>query len=127
MKYAIIKSGGKQYKVSEGDIIKVERLSVKPNQDFIFEDVLLCVLDNSPKIGKPRVSNVTVKGKVLEEIRGEKIRVSKYKAKVRHRRTTGHRQYLSKVKIEKIEEAHSKEESSNEVKKMSKSRKTIKK
>lgn len=99
MKYAVIKTGGKQYKVSEGDVIEVERIPLEKEISF---DVLLCV-DNDIKIGTPLVKNAHVTGLVLEEIRGPKIRVSKYKAKAKYRRSTGHRQALSKIKIEKIE------------------------
>lgn len=102
MKYAVIKTGGKQYKVSEGDVIEVERLITKPNQEFSFENVLLYSSDDLLKIGKPLVDGISVKAKVLEQKRGEKIRVSKFKAKARYRRTTGHRQELSKVLIEQI-------------------------
>ncbi|MBI4080683.1 MAG: 50S ribosomal protein L21 [Candidatus Levybacteria bacterium] len=102
MKYAIIRTGGKQYKVNEGDIITVERLSVKPNESVTFSEVLLYTADGTVKVGNPLVANMTVSGKVLDNVRGEKIRVSKYKAKVRYRRVHGHRQALSTVQIETI-------------------------
>ncbi|MFH1833080.1 MAG: 50S ribosomal protein L21 [Candidatus Levyibacteriota bacterium] len=102
MKYAVIKTGGKQYKVEEGDVLEVERLQILPNKDFNFEEVLLYVSDDSFKIGKPKAEGVKVLAKLLEHIKGEKIRVSKFKSKVKYRRTTGHRQSLSKVKIESI-------------------------
>ncbi len=101
MKYAVIKSGGKQYRVSEGDIIEVDRLSESKGK-LIFDNVLLSVTDNSLKIGKPTVSNMKVEAELLENIRGEKVRVSKFKSKVRYRKTIGFRAEISKVKINKI-------------------------
>lgn len=102
MNYAVIKTGGKQYKVAEGDVITVERLSTKANETITFSEVLLHVNDGQSVFGQPTISGFSVTGKVLEHLRGEKIRVAKYKAKVRYRRVTGHRQELSKVAIESI-------------------------
>lgn len=99
MNYAVIKTGGKQYKVSEGDVITVERVETKPNETIIFSEVLLSNLDGEPTFGQPFIPNFTVSGKVLDHIRGEKLRIAKYKAKVRYRRITGHRQELSKIQI----------------------------
>ena len=102
MKYAVIKSGGKQYKVSEGDIIEVDRLPFEKDGKVLFDEVLLLVSDSGLKIGKPTLSNEKVEGKILDNIKGDKIRVSKFKSKVRYRRVTGFRASLSRVKIEKI-------------------------
>jgi large subunit ribosomal protein L21 len=101
MNYAVIRTGGKQYKVSEGDVIEIDRLADK-NGKISFEEVLLLVNDGKVKLGKPTISGEKVEAKLVENIRGEKLRVSKYKAKVRYRRTTGFRAELSKVQIEKI-------------------------
>jgi large subunit ribosomal protein L21 len=102
MKYAVIKSGGKQYKVSEGDIIEVDRLALKSEDKLVFDEVLLKVSDSGVKIGTPFLKGEKVEGKLIAEVLGEKIKVSKYKAKVRFRRTTGFRAKLTKVQIEKI-------------------------
>lgn len=99
MEYAVIKTGGKQYRVSKDSIIEVERFDVNVGENLTFEDVLLHVIDGTSKIGKPRVSGVTVKATVLEHLRGDKLRISKFKAKSKYRRVTGHRQYLTKIKI----------------------------
>lgn len=101
MKYAVIKTGGKQYKVTEGQVIEVERLQ-SGSEIVSFSEVLLVVGDDSPQVGTPFISNVQVVGKVLSDTKGEKIRVAKYKAKVRYRRVTGHRQSLTRVMIESI-------------------------
>lgn len=102
MNYAIIKTGGKQYRVAEGDVITIERIASQPNDTVTFSDVLMHISDGQATFGQPTISGFTVTGKVVEHLRGEKIRVAKYKAKVRYRRVTGHRQELSKVQIESI-------------------------
>ncbi|MCL5438858.1 MAG: 50S ribosomal protein L21 [Patescibacteria group bacterium] len=101
MKYAVIKTGGKQYKVSENDVIEVERLEHDSN-NVSFNEVLLCVDEGSVKIGKPFIPGLSVKAEVIKDLKGDKIRVSKFKSKVRYRRVTGHRQSLTKVLIKEI-------------------------
>lgn len=102
MNYAVIKSGGKQYKVTVGDILEIDRLS-KKDGDVSFEEVLLLSSEGNVRIGKPFLPGVSVHGKIIETKRGEKIRVAKFKAKARYRRVTGFRAELSVVKIDKIE------------------------
>ena len=102
MKYAVIKTGGKQYKVSEGDVIQVDRLLEDKDGTVNFNEVLLKVSDGSIKIGNPFLKGEKVSGKLLSQVKGDKIRVQKYKSKVRYRRTTGFRSSLSKVSIDKI-------------------------
>jgi len=99
MEYAIVKTGGKQYKVSKDSVIEVERLGFKPGEKFSLEDVLLYVAGGNIKVGKPKVSGIVVKATVLEHFKGKKLRISKFKAKSRYRKVTGHRQYLTKIKI----------------------------
>ena len=101
MKYAVIQTGGKQYKVSEGDTILVEKLS-NANGRFTTTDILLINSDGDVQIGKPFVNGISVSGTILGEVKGTKIRVSNFKAKARYRRVTGHRQKFSQVKIEAI-------------------------
>lgn len=102
MKYVVIQTGGKQYKVSEGDIIEVEHLASEKDQPITFSEVLLYANGNSSKVGMPFVDGISVGAMVMDHIRGEKIRVAKFKAKARHRRVTGHRQSLTRIKIEAI-------------------------
>lgn len=104
MKFAVFKTGGKQYKVSVGDILEVERLSA-PDKKIKFEEVLLYSDGDALEIGKPNASGIAVEATILEDIRGEKIRVAKYKSKVRYRRVNGHRQALTRVKIDTIGKA----------------------
>ena len=116
MKYAVIKTGGKQYKVQEGDIIEIDRLANLKDENVTFEEVFLVVTDGVVKIGNPTVLGVKVTAKLLENLRGEKIRVSKFKSKVRYRVTTGFRAELSKIQIEKIGGAAEKTTVKKEVK-----------
>lgn len=102
MEYAVVRTGGKQYKVSKGEIIEVERLNVAPGEKLSFEDVLLHVGDKVAKLGKPKLKGIVVKATVLDHLKGKKLRISKFKAKSKYRRVTGHRQKLSRVKIEEI-------------------------
>ena len=101
-KLAVIKTGGKQYKVKEGQIIKVEKLPVEQGKEVVFDDVFLVADGDKVQVGTPIVSGVKVVGKVVEHARDKKIMVIKYKAKVRYRRKVGHRQHFTKVQIEKI-------------------------
>lgn len=114
MKYAVIRTGGKQYKVKEGDIIEVEKLSDTQGETVHFNEVLLYTADGVPQIGTPLLANITVSGKVLNEVRGPKIRVAKFKAKARSRRVIGHRQTFTQVQIELIGQEGKKEAKSIE-------------
>lgn len=102
MKFAVIKTGGKQYKVSEGDMITVERLATPANEAVTFSEVLFLSDGDSMTVGMPLVSGLTVTGMVMEHPKGEKIRVSQFKAKARYRKVNGHRQALSTVRIDAI-------------------------
>lgn len=101
MKYAVIRSGGKQYKVTEGQTLELERLVIEKDKPVDFREVLLLAEDGKAKIGQPAI-NMTVKGRVIDQIKGKKIDVFKYKAKTGYHRKIGHRQQLTKVLIEKI-------------------------
>ena len=99
--YAIMATGGKQYRVSEGDVIYIEKIDAQVDSTVSF-DVLLMGNDGDVKIGTPVVEGVKVEGKVVGQIRGEKIVVYKYKSKKNYRRKQGHRQPYTKVEITKI-------------------------
>lgn len=103
MEYAVIETGGKQYIVKIGDILEVDKLPAEKNGSVTFDAVLLYVTNSTVKIGTPTVSAIRVKAKVLEQIKGEKIHVRKFKAKSRYRRVMGFRPLLTRVQIEKIE------------------------
>ena len=99
--YAIIATGGKQYRVSEGDVIYIEKIDAEVGSTVSF-DVLLVENNGDVKVGTPVVEGVKVEGKVEAQTRGEKIIVFKYKAKKNYRRKQGHRQPYTKVEITKI-------------------------
>ena len=99
MKYAVITTGSKQYKVSEGDVIEIDQLEVKPQDAYTFPQVLLFVDGDKKLIGTPLLSNVTVTGDIIENKKGKKIRVAKFKAKARYRKVMGFRPSLTQVKI----------------------------
>ncbi len=101
MTYAIIQLQGKQHRVSEGDTFDVDRI-VGADKTVTVTDVLLVNTNGSIKLGQPLVKGATVTLNVVEELRGEKIRVFKYKSKSRYRRTRGHRQELTRVTVSAI-------------------------
>ena len=98
--YAIIATGGKQYKVSEGDVIRVEKLNVEAGNAVTFDQVI-AVSDNGLKVGEA-VANATVSGTVMDQGRARKVIVYKYKRKTGYHKKNGHRQAYTQVKIEKI-------------------------
>ncbi len=98
--YAIIATGGKQYKVSEGDVIKVEKLDVEAGNTVTFDQVL-AVSDGTLKVGGD-VENATVSATVMEQGKGKKVIVYKYKRKTGYHKKNGHRQAYTQVKIDKI-------------------------
>ena len=100
--YAIIESCGKQYKVSEGDVVFFEKLDAEEGKKVSFDKVILVSDDKKVEVGAPYVKDVKVEGKVVEHGKGKKIIVYKYKAKKNYRRTQGHRQPFTKVEITKI-------------------------
>ena len=101
--YAIIKTGGKQYKVAEGDVITVEKLEAEVGAVVTFDQVLTVVKEDGVVVGKPVVEGAKVTAKVEAQGKDKKILVFKYKAKSNYRKRQGHRQPFTKVVIEKIE------------------------
>ncbi len=99
--YAIIATGGKQYKVAEGDIIKVEKLGLEAGESVIFDQVLV-VNNGELVVGNPTVANAKVSATVVEEGKNKKVIVYRYKRKSGYHKKNGHRQPYTKVKIEKI-------------------------
>lgn len=103
MKYAIVESGGKQYKAVEGSAIEVDRLSNQPGEEVTLDTVLLVVDDGKVLVGTPIVKNARVKATVEEHIKGKKIVVFKYRPKKRIRVKTGHRQQYTRLKVDSIQ------------------------
>lgn len=101
--YAVIKTGGKQYKVQEGDILFIEKLSAEEGQSVDFDEVLAISKEDTLTVGTPLVNGAKVSAKVLKTGKGKKIDIFKYKSKKGYRRRQGHRQPYTKVQIDKIE------------------------
>ena len=99
MEYAIVKTGGKQYRVAEGEGIDVEKLSVEPGSEIELDSVLAVSKGGEFVYGSPFVSGAKVIAQVHAQARDKKIRVFKYKPKVRYRRTRGHRQHYTRLQI----------------------------
>ena len=101
--YAIIETGGKQYKVNEGDIIFIEKLNVNEGDTVKFDCVKAVSVGDEFKVGAPTVEGAVVEGKVLANGKGKKLYVIKYKAKKNEKKKIGHRQPYTKVQIESIQ------------------------
>ena len=99
--YAIIQTGGKQYRVRQGDVIYIEKLNSAPEAAVSF-DVLMLGGEDKPYVGKPLVEGASVEGRIIKQVLGEKITIVKYKAKKKYRRKMGHRQQYTKVEITAI-------------------------
>lgn len=99
--FSIIQTGGKQYLVKEGQVLKIEKLPGEKGSQVVFDKVLMAASEDGSevKIGRPYLEGATILGEILEQGRGRKILVVKYKPKVRYRRKRGHRQFFTKVKI----------------------------
>ena len=100
--YAIVETGGKQYKVSKGEVIDVEILNQEPKDEITFNNVLLVASDDDIKIGTPFVSGAKVMACVVRNFKGKKVLIFKFRRRKSSKTTKGHRQQLTKVKIKEI-------------------------
>lgn len=101
--YAIIKTGGRQYKVQEGETLKVEKLDGSDGSEINFDTVLMCSDGEQVTLGAPTIENAVVKGHIVEQGKGKKVLVFKYKRRKGYRKTQGHRQLYTAVKIDSIQ------------------------
>lgn len=101
--YAIVNTGGKQYKVRQGDILRVEKIPGEIGSPVSFDKILMFSDGENVDIGRPILDNVTVKGHIVEQGKAKKVIVFKYKRRKRYRRKLGHRQRYTAVKIDSIE------------------------
>lgn len=101
--FAVVETGGKQYRVAPGDVIKVEKLPAEPGTEVVLDKVLLVSTDQGVKVGSPHVEGAKVKAQVTRAGKNPKIFVFKYKAKKNYRRRFGHRQPFTELRIEAIE------------------------
>ena len=102
MAYAIIQTGGKQYRVAEGDILDVEKLALEAGQSTTFTDILMIADGDKVSIGAPFVDQASVKAEVVEQWKGEKVIAFKFRRRKGYHRTVGHRRQLTKLKITSI-------------------------
>jgi large subunit ribosomal protein L21 len=100
--FAVVKSGGKQYRVEPGQLLKVDHVAGNVNDEVRLEDVLLFSDDSGVTVGTPNVAGHTVRATIVEQTKGEKIVVFKFKSKKRYRKTRGHRSQLTVLKVEEI-------------------------
>jgi len=103
MKYAVIRTGGKRYRVSEGDVVKIEKLAGEVGEKITMDDVLFVGGDGEAKIGAPLVTNAKVTGEIVGQDRAKKILVFKKKRRKGYMRRQGHRQYQTALKITAID------------------------
>jgi len=101
--YAVVATGGKQYKVAEGDILRVEKINGEVGTDVAFDKVLLLSDGENVKVGQPEVDGATVHGQIVDQGKNKKILVFKSKRRKRYRRKLGHRQPYTAVRIDRIE------------------------
>ncbi|PJE80096.1 50S ribosomal protein L21 [invertebrate metagenome] len=97
--YAIIRTGGKQYRVAEGETLKVEKLEVAAGDNIELDDILLVANGEGVKVGKPVVEGAKVTAEVVSHGRGTKVRIVKFKRRKHHRKQMGHRQWFTELKI----------------------------
>jgi large subunit ribosomal protein L21 len=100
--YAVVKTGGKQYRVSPGDSVDVEKLPYKVGEQIELDQVLLVANGSGAKIGQPLVEGAKVKATVTRQVKGRKVIVFKYHASKRYRRKRGHRQHYTRLRIDEI-------------------------
>jgi len=96
---AVIATGGKQYLVKSGDVVKVEKLKGEKGDKVVFDKVLLEIKDNNAEVGNPYLSGVKVSAEIIDQLRAPKVRVEKFKNKTRYHKVYGHRQAYTKIKI----------------------------
>ncbi len=101
--YAVVRTGGKQYVVSEGDVMNVERLDGEVGEKIVLEDILLYSKEGDLKVGSPVVEGAKINGTIVEQGRGKKIIVFKMKRRKNYRKKQGHRQSFTGIKVDSIE------------------------
>lgn len=100
--YAVIEKGGKQFKVKEGDVLKVDRLNLEPGNEVIFDKVVFLKSDRGIKMGNPYIDGIKVKAEVIEEAKADKVMVYRPPSKKAVKKLRGHRQWYTKIKIKEI-------------------------
>jgi large subunit ribosomal protein L21 len=97
--FAVFQSGGKQHRVTEGDVVKLEKITAEPGEEVVFDQVLMVANGDDVNVGAPYLEGIQVKAEVLRSDRGKKIRIIKFKRRKDYMRRQGHRQWFTEVKI----------------------------
>ncbi|XKM13232.1 50S ribosomal protein L21 [Orbaceae bacterium ac157xtp] len=100
--YAVFQSGGKQHRVSEGQVVRLEKLEVETGNEIVFDKVLMVANGENIQVGAPFVEGATVKAEIVEHGRGDKIKIVKFRRRKHYRKQQGHRQWFTDVKITAI-------------------------
>lgn len=100
--FAVFKSGGKQHRVSEGDVVKLEKIVAEPGEEIVFDEVLMVANGDEVSVGEPFLAGSQVTGEVMRTDRAKKIRIIKFKRRKDYMRRQGHRQWFTEVKITAI-------------------------
>ena len=100
--YAVIKTGGKQYKVSEGETLKIEKLEVEPGKKVTFNEILMIADGENVQVGSPLVEKASVEAKVISQGKGKKVNILKFRRRKHSMKQQGHRQLFTEIKIGKI-------------------------
>ena len=100
--YAVIKTGGKQYRVSEGETLKIEKLEVEPGKKITFNEVLMIADGENIQVGSPLVEKATVEAEVISQGKGKKVNILKFKRRKHSMKRQGHRQFFTEIQIGKI-------------------------
>ena len=100
--YAVFKTGGKQYRVSEGEILKIEKLEVEPGKKITFNEVLMIADGENVQVGSPLVEKASVEAKVISQGKGKKVNILKFKRRKQSMKQQGHRQLFTEIQIGKI-------------------------
>ncbi|KES17811.1 50S ribosomal protein L21 [Gilliamella apicola] len=100
--YAVFQSGGKQHRVSEGQVVRLEKIEVETGAEVVFDKVLMVANGEDIKVGAPFVEGATIKAEIVEHGRGEKVKIVKFRRRKHYRKQQGHRQWFTDVKITAI-------------------------
>jgi large subunit ribosomal protein L21 len=100
--YAVFKTGGKQYRVSEGEILKIEKLELEPGKKVIFNEVLMIADGDNVQVGSPLVEKASIEAKVISQGKGKKVNILKFKRRKHSMKQQGHRQLFTEIQIGKI-------------------------
>ncbi|MBI0006162.1 MULTISPECIES: 50S ribosomal protein L21 [Gilliamella] len=100
--YAVFQSGGKQHRVSEGQVVRLEKIEVETGSEVVFDKVLMVANGEDIKVGAPFVEGATIKAEIVEHGRGEKVKIVKFRRRKHYRKQQGHRQWFTDVKITAI-------------------------